>query len=305
MSSLESLAKGHFTDLTVAEGKLIEAAPIGQFAFCGPNENDFDPANHPRTAGNWGNERQIRAKLIRWLCRDPIAKVLIDPKGLQVYGAKLTGVLDLSQVRVPFPLALIHCRLTEDLLLRATEIPLIVLDGSWVCAVKADGVDVKGGVALRHGFRAERQVRFHRARIGVDLDCGGGTFINPSRRGSIGSALGADGATFGGGIFINNGFHAEGEVRFSRAQVRGDLDCSGGTFHNGTSQIGGSESAALNADGINVSGSIFLRGIHCEGEVRLPRAKVEADIDCGGAKDLKSISMGPCRRGGGHDFGRR
>ena len=293
MPSLKSLAQEFFSDLTVAEQKLVETAPVGQFAVCGPNSQDSDPANSPRNADNWGNERQIRADLIRWICRDASAKELVDPKGIQVYGAKLTGVLDLSQVRVPFPLVLVRCRVTEEMLLRAIEIPLLALDGSWVCAVKADGADVKGGVTLRNGFRAEQQVRLHRARIGVDLDCGGGTFINPLRTGAGGSALAADGATFGGGIFLNNGFHAEGEVRLSRAHVRGDLDCSGATFHNIPPQTTAGSGTALNADGINVIGSIFLRGIRCEGEVRIPRAKVGADIDCGGAKISNPFLWGP------------
>jgi hypothetical protein len=162
-----------------------------------------------------------------------------------------------------------------------------------VCAIKADGADVKGGVTLRNGFRAEKQVRLHRARIGVDLDCRGGTFINPPGAGTEGSALAADGATFGGGVFLNNGFHAEGEVRLSRAHVRGDLDCSGATFHNIPAQGAAGSGCALNADGINVVGSIFLRGVRCEGEVRIPRAKVGADLDCGGARILNPFLWGP------------
>ena len=135
----------------------------------------------------------------------------------------------------------------------------------------------------------------HRARIGVDLDCGGGTFINPARKGiqGSGSALAADGATFGGGIFLNRGFHAEGEVRLSRAHVRDDLDCSGATFLNGLAQTEAGSGTALNADGINVAGSIFLRGVRAEGEIRLPRGKVGADIDCTAAKIANPFRWGP------------
>ncbi len=298
MPDLKSRAQELFNDLSFAETRLVEAAPNGQFAVCGPNSQDSDPANSPRNADHWGDERGIRADLVRWICRDPSAKDLVDPRGLQIYGAKLVGVLDLSQVCVPFPLALVRCRVTEEILLRAVEIPLLAFDGSWVCAIKADGADVKGGVTLRNGFRAVQQVRFHRARIGVDLDCGGGTFVNPPRAGAEGSALAADGATFGGGIFLNNGFHAEGEVRLSRAHIRGDLDCSGGTFHNRGSQTAVGSGTALNGDGINVVGSIFLRGIRCEGEVRLPRAKVGGDVDCGGARISNPFLWGPAGSAG-------
>jgi hypothetical protein len=285
MPSLESLAHEFLGDLTVAEMKLVEAAPTGQFAVCGPSAEDSDPANYPRNADNWGKEREIRTELIRWICRNPSAKDFVDPKGIQVYGAKLIGVLDLSQVRALFPLALLRCRVTQEVLLRAIEIPGLSFDGTWVCAIKADGAEVKGGFTLRYGFHAEQQVRLHRARIGVDLDCSGGTFTNPVRAGVTGSgtALAADGAIFGGGVLLNNGFRAEGEVRLSRTHIRGDLDCCGGRFLNSLSAEAGGSGTALNADGVNVTGSIFLREVHAEGEVRFPRAKVGGDFDCGAA----------------------
>jgi hypothetical protein len=201
--------------------------------------------------------------------------------------------LDLSEVRVPFRIALIHCRANEDILLRGVRIPFLAFDGSWVSAIKADGADVSGGVTFRNGFRAAQLVRLHRARIGVDLDCSGGTFLNSQGTEAESSSLAADGATFGGGVFLNRGFHAEGEVRLSRAHIRDDLDCSGGTFHNRLSDGAAGTGIALNADGLNVSGSIFLRGVMVEGEVRLPRAKVAGDIDCGAAKITSPFRLGP------------
>ena len=173
MSSLESLAQQVFGELTTAEVTLLLAAPSGQFAVCGPSDKNSDPANYPRNGETWGNERQVRAQLIRWICCTRNASDLVDSKGIQLYGAKLLGVLDLSEVSVPFRVALIHCHATEDILLRGTEIPFLAFDGSWVSGIKADGAEVSGGITFRDGFRAARQVRMHRARIGADLDCSG------------------------------------------------------------------------------------------------------------------------------------
>jgi len=108
-----------------------------------------------------------------------------------------------------------------------------------------------------------------------------------------GSALSADGATVGGAVFLNNGVHSEGEVRMSRAQVRGDLDCCEGTFHNRLSLSDAGSGVALNADGISVDGSVFMRRVRAEGEIRLPRAKVGADIDCAAAKIVNPFEWGP------------
>ena len=165
--SLESLARNFFSNFTIGEMKLLEVAPTGQIAVCGPSDEDSHPTNYPRNADSWGEERRIRTTLIRWICRDPSAKDLVDPKGIQIYGAKLLGELDLTELRVPFRLALIRCRATEQILLRGIEIPLLVFDGSWVRAVKADGANVMGGVTLRNGFRAEQQVRLHLSLIHI------------------------------------------------------------------------------------------------------------------------------------------
>ncbi len=50
---LETLARAHFEDLTEAELKLLRAAPKGEVAVCGPNDDADDPANDPDKAGNW------------------------------------------------------------------------------------------------------------------------------------------------------------------------------------------------------------------------------------------------------------
>ncbi len=181
---LETLARAHFKDLTEAELKLLRAAPKGEVAVCGPNDDEEDPANDPSKAGDWSPDRQIRAGLIRWLCVHREAKKRVDPKGIQVLGAKITGALDLSFVIVPFPLALWRCHLMDDANLRNVEIPGINLEGTWVSSISADGAKVKAGVFLRNGFRAEGEVRLPGARIEGDLDCSGGRHIyEPAARG--------------------------------------------------------------------------------------------------------------------------
>lgn len=285
MPNLESLARESFGELTAAERILVTVAPTGAFAVCGPSDRDSDPANQPGNAASWGNDRKIRANLIRWMCFDVNLSKLVDPKGIQIFGAKVEGTLDLSQVRIPFPIALLRCRLTQQMLLRATEVPFLALDGSWVTAVEADGVEIKGGVTLRSGFRSEQKVRLRRARIGRDFDCGGGTFIYSSQDGETwdGIALGADGATFGAGVFLNRGFSAVGQVRLPRVHIQGDLDCSRSTIKSDDSPQAVDPGVAFNADGINVGNAVFLRGARAEGEIRFPQSKIGGDFDCGAA----------------------
>jgi hypothetical protein len=104
-------------------------------------------------------------------------------------------------------------------------------------------------------------------------------YLNGSRTRSIT----ADGVTVFGNVFLRAAFTAEGEVRLLGAQIGGDLDCSGGVFRNPPQKDVPESGKALNADGINVRGNVFLRrGFTSEGEVRLLGAQIGGDLDCHG-----------------------
>jgi len=284
---LLALARARFPDLKPAEEKLVRAAAKGEFAFCGPSENHKDPTNDPAKATDkdtgWGPEREIRADLIRWLCVDRQARELVDPKGIQVLGAKITGPVDLQRVSSPFALALQRCRFMEDADLRRMEVPDLDLQGTWTRSIAADGARVRGYVFLRNGFRAEGEVRLLGAQIGGDLSCIGGTFSNPPIGGieASGKALSADGIDVKGILYLRDGFHAEGEVRLLRAHIGGDLDCVGGRFTNPAKKGLATGGKALSADRAVVEGGVFLRnGFWAEGEVRLPGARIAGDLSC-------------------------
>jgi hypothetical protein len=94
-------------------------------------------------------------------------------------------------------------------------------------ALSADGAEIGGSAFLRQGFRAAREVRLLGAKISGDLSCRGGTFENRTEDGQ-GSALTADGATIHGGLFLDNGFRSEGQVRLTHAKagiLQDDQDC--------------------------------------------------------------------------------
>jgi len=262
------MARARFGGLSQAEVALFRAAPRGEVAVCGPPDPKH-PDNDPAHADDWGPDREIRAELIRWLCVDAEARTRVDPRGIRVRAAKITGKLDLSFACVPFPLAFMRCRLTHDADLTSAEIPLLALPGTWVKSVSADRANVKGSVFLRDGFTAEGEVRLPGAQIGGVLACIGGTFKN-----ATGSALNADGACVRGDVFLSGGFSAEGEVRLVGAQFGGSLACTGGTFKNAPGE-------ALSAGRANVTGSVFLReGFSAEGEVRLVGAQIGGDLEC-------------------------
>jgi hypothetical protein len=266
---LISLARGQFAPLREAEEKLLRAAPAGEMAWCGPSKKDFDPANDAKKSDLWGEERAIRAELIRWLCVDHEARECVDQRGIQAHGARIEGELDLSFVTVPFPLLLTCCGLRRETTLRFLEIPTLSLSGCAVKTINAECASVKGSVTLSNGFCAEGEVQLLGAQIGSNLDCGAGTFRNAG-----GKALRADRLYVQGSVFLRNAFVAEGEVRLLGAEIGGNLECNDGTFRN----VGG---RALSADRAGVQGSVFLRdGFSAEGAVRLPGAMIGGNLEC-------------------------
>ncbi len=275
MATLEELARKKFPDLSEAEQRVVQAVPDGALADCRYIGGGDDPAN----VDAWPPSRNVRAELIRWLCVDRDARKQVDPRGVRIGGARITEPLDLSFTKVLFPLALASCRLEQDLDLKWTKMPLVSLQGSWTGAVHADGLKLEGSLFLSYGFHSDGEVRLGGATIGGDLSATGGTFRN-----SNGNALFADRINVTGGIYLRNGFSAEGTVRLLGATIAGNLDATGGTFQNLKSDKNpNSTGDALSADGIKVTGDLFLRnGFSAEGAVRLLNATIGGVLDPGG-----------------------
>ena len=63
-----------------------------------------------------------------WLFVDHEAREQIDPKGVRIRGARITGSLDLSNINALFPLFLVGCRLEQDLDLKSAK----MLKSDWI-----------------------------------------------------------------------------------------------------------------------------------------------------------------------------
>ncbi len=132
---LIAAARSRFGELSAAEQKVLHAVARGEVAYCGPSDKDDDPANDPAKADEWGKERTIRANLIRWLCVDREASERIDPRGIQVHGAKIGSLpeerdLDLSGADLPFRLSFTFCNFDVPLMLADATILALSLGGS-------------------------------------------------------------------------------------------------------------------------------------------------------------------------------
>jgi hypothetical protein len=94
-------------------------------------------------------------------------------------------------------------------------------------ALMADRITVSGGVLLDKGFTAAGAVRLLRARVTGQLSCNGAQITRPNTRGN---ALAANEITVGSDVLLNEGFRAEGAVKFSGARIDGCLSLVDGTI---------------------------------------------------------------------------
>jgi hypothetical protein len=265
-----------------AERKLIDAASRGEPAnyATGDREAD-DPA---KQGAEWGPGRAIRAEVIYALATGSRAlgsALAVHAKGLQVQGAKIIGQLDFGGAEIRCRLALIRCHVDMPIILADATARSIALTGSHIGGIQAERLTVRGAMFL-DAVTATAEVKFIGVAISGQLKCRGAHFSDLE-----GPTLNADGATIGGGVFLDQGFTAKGEVRFVRAQIAGELNCRGSRFD-------GRGAPALTADGVSASGGLFLdrefdeKGVPvgdpftARGEVRLLHAEISGQLSCSG-----------------------
>jgi hypothetical protein len=267
-SKLLELARKKFAprQLSPAEEKLFRAAEIGEIASAVTgDEKQDDPVN----TADCHADRVVRAECIAWLCTDREASALVTYHGIQIIGMRIDGELDLSDAEIKFPFRILDSTFTGRIVLQDTQLPFLALHCCLIKELDGDRLEVSGSVFLRHGFKAEGEVRLSGATIGGNLECDRAQFSN-----SNGPALTADGIEIKGDAFLGNGFKAEGEVKLLGATIGGNLDCVDAQFSN-------SNGPALSAGQVEIKGSASLRdGFNAKGEVGLSGATIGGDLDC-------------------------
>lgn len=233
-----------------AERLLLEQVQSGEFA---------DVSDLP--------DPTVRADLLYALCVHP-GDYGVHPKGIQLKGAHVTGVLDLEGTTVVNTVWLWECNCEEPINLRDARTRTVSLHGSTVPGIWADRLRLEGMLSLR-GVTIEGEVRFTGANINGNFECVATTLKNPG-----GHALSADNITVTGSAYFSDGFVAKGEIRLLGGIIGGDLSCRGATIDN-------PKKHALSLDRIEVGGNLLLdEGFAAKGQVRLPSTKIGGSLIC-------------------------
>ena len=263
-----------FEPLLPAEQTVLRAAATGDIARIG--------LRRPRTSSA---ALRLRAGFLGFLARGGGESAPVRGRRLQIMGGFVVGRVDLAFARVPMSLWLYRCTFAATPLLDGARVAGSVTFAD--CAMpglQAQACRIDGELALNAGCHIDGDVLLMHARVGRDLNCermhlrGSGPDGPPSQR-----RLDADSARIGGDVLLTDGFEAVGEVRFMAARIGGDFRADGARLAADLDESG-ARGVALDLDRARVGGSVRLcTGFSAAGQVRLQRARIDGDLDCGGA----------------------
>lgn len=172
----------------------------------------------------WAPDRTVKAEWIMWVCKDADAVKMVQSTGIQVTGAKIDDRLDLSWLKLEFPLSAAACYFTRDINLSGSSLRNLQLSRAYLSGeLNGNNSTLQGNVGL-YNCKAAGLVSFWDAKITGGFDSYGTQFYNgPS------TALTLAYANIGAGVYIQNA-SGLGEINCQNADITGEMDCSGSTF---------------------------------------------------------------------------
>ncbi len=174
----------------------------------------------------------VRAELIRELLLGRRGE--LDPRGIVLYGARITGQLDLNYITTSVGVALVMCHITNPVVLNQAHLPWLHLASTRLPSLWADGLQVDGTLNLQEacvtGSDDTGIVRLFDARIGI-LFMDDAVITNSS-----GPAVSADRlqvssnvrlrdarlSGIGDGVLGLNGARIDGQLDLDRAVITAD-----------------------------------------------------------------------------------
>lgn len=156
------------------------------------------------------------------------------------------------------------------------------------CAIKVDNVIIGGKVEMNgENFKADGGVNFDDSIVNSFLEFSDGIFKQPKGDDDERYAISAGKLHVGGSIYLK-GISAKGQIMLNDASIDRNL-----IFNRG--KISSEGPYALQAKQMNVAGTIYMNeGFVSDGEIRLCRATIGANLDCKGGKFKKASGGNDC-----------
>ena len=233
-----------------------------------------------------------------------IALTEIDPHGLRIAHAEITGQLDLNhahvgpavvitQSRLPDGITMQHARFDRELSLESSSLLLLNMMGAHIAgelnmrsaqlghdqdgdSLIGDRGHIGGAVYLDEAFTATGAVRLTDAHIAGVLSMTGAQLTgNRNMESVVGDRLQVEST-----VLLNGGFTAAGTVRLPGAHIAGNLTMTDAQL-NGNNESG----SPLHCDGLQVDSDVFMDGnFTARGAIRLPGAHIMGQLQMRGAQ---------------------
>jgi hypothetical protein len=252
------------------EEQMRAKAAIGELLDCG----GAGPADLA-TMQLWGEERTVSAAALRDLLSG--VQWPVHAKGVRLRGARISGLLDLEGATLRCPLSLDGCYLDADdpACLDHATASRVALTGCQLAGLTANSLTARQ-VDLSRSTLRTGPLSLMCASITDNLICSGAQLNGTD---SDLNALVAGGMKVGASVYLDqyldDRFTAAGAIWLARAEIGGDLACSGAQLGSNSDGIG------LLAEGVRVGGQVFLReGFATDGAVRLLGADITGDLSC-------------------------
>jgi uncharacterized protein YjbI with pentapeptide repeats len=228
-----------------------------------------------------GARRPVRADLLRRCCLE--LRDQIDPRGIRLTAADVTGQLDLTGLDVRFALRFDDCRFEQapvlmganlfELSLARCRLPGLLANGLRLRSdLDLSGARIRGSHATVASITRRAAVWLSEATVGGRLICTD-AFID----GIHDRSVYADRIQIGGGARLINRFTAFGEVRMMGARIGGALELTG-------AHIIAQRWLALDLEGATIEGSLLMardpsgRTPVIRGRVDLANARIKGTI---------------------------
>jgi hypothetical protein len=208
----------------------------------------------------------------------------LDPRGIRLIGARITGQLNLTDAHSAVPLVLQQCRFDMPVVLDRAHLSVLSLRGSVLPSLSADGLCLRHDLGLDQvtvSGRDGKSVWLLGAHIGGYLDLVGAKLTN-----DFGPALAADGIQVDGSAHLEGlratGYGRNGTVRLPGARIGRQLEVA-------SAQLTNDFGPALIATGVQVGGNVVLSKLRAagrgeDGAVQLESAHVTGHLDLGEVK---------------------
>ncbi|MGE0529954.1 MAG: hypothetical protein AB7G40_11040 [Hyphomonadaceae bacterium] len=252
-------------DLSPHEHFVVERTNAGEIA-------DFSAMGGPG-----GAKPVVRAGFLRKLLLRLDPSWAIRTPGVRIKGARIEGVLDLTDCSgegLP-ALSLVECEIPDLVDLSHARLARVSFANSVLARLEAIQADVQGEVNFTSvaPIADTLVINFDGARIRGDVLLNGAKLARAID--SSEDVLNLQGAQVAGSVVLGEDFDAFGCLRLVEASVDGMLSATNATLLNRSEDA---QSVALNTDGARFS-RVILRGTKIEGETRFFGAHISGDLD--------------------------